>query len=195
MTDNEWYNLVKDGLDEGWKLVWEKVIVPEVRSQKNFEMMRRYSITDGDLMGMLYNDMLSNGKIELYRGEGSFQGWLRSYVRGYILNANPYKHNELSIEGAQTEHNGSETGLVLPTEDKKVLRHEAWQLTHYCLRELWNEDPDKAYIHVLKTRFFLSSEEIRDFLEISSAANVDQIFLRSIKFMRERWIKHDSIKK
>ena len=33
-------------------------------------------------------------------------------------------------------------------------------------------------------------EEIRDFLEISSTSNVDQIYSRSIKFMRETWVKH-----
>ena len=58
-------------------------------------------------------------------------------------------------------------------------------MTHWCLRKLWNEDPERSYIHVLKTRFFLSSEEIRDFLDVTSAANVDQIFSRSVKFMRE----------
>ena len=65
------------------------------------------------------------------------------------------------------------------------IRGEVWGMTHWCFRKLWNEDPERCYIHVLKTRFFLSSEEIRDFLDVSSAANVDQIFSRSVKFMRE----------
>ena len=52
MTDSEWYELVKLGDDEGWKLVWEKVISQEVKSPKNKEMMARFSLTDGDLMGM-----------------------------------------------------------------------------------------------------------------------------------------------
>jgi hypothetical protein len=65
-------------------------------------------------------------------------------------------------------------------------------MTHICLKDLWNKDPERAYVHLLKTRFHLSSEEVKDFLDISSAANVDQIFSRNIKFMREAWVKHEN---
>ncbi len=195
MTDSDWYELVKAGGDSGWKRVWEQVIVPEMKSVKNQELMKRYSLTEGDLMGMLYEDMLGRRKIDLYRGEGSFQGWLRSYVRGYILNADPNKHGEISVEQAHADGDGEGEAMVLPSQDQTVLRGEAWRLTHYCLRELWNEDPDRAYIHVLKTRFHLTSEEVKDFLDLSSAANVDQIFSRSVKFMRARWMQHDAVKK
>ena len=58
-------------------------------------------------------------------------------------------------------------------------------MTHWCFRKLWEEDPERCYVHVLKTRFFLSSKEIADFLDVSSPANVDQIFSRSVKFMRK----------
>ncbi len=195
MTDREWYESVKAGEDAGWKLVWEKVVEPDSKSVKYGGIMKKYSLDAGDLMGMLYDELLGRRKIDLYRGQGSFQGWLRTYVRGFVLNANPNKHGEISVEGAHSDADGEGEALALPTRDNRMLRDEAWRLTHYCLRELWNEDPDRAYIHVLKTRFFLSGEEIRDFLELSSAANVDQIFSRSVKFMRTRWMKHDSIKK
>ena len=100
MTDKEWHELVRQGKDEGWKLVWEKVIVPEAKSLRSAELMKKYSLTDGDLMGMLYEEMIGRKKIDLYRGEGSFAGWLKRYVRGFILSANPNKHGEISIEGA-----------------------------------------------------------------------------------------------
>jgi len=195
MTDREWHALVKAGADDGWRLVWERVVEPEATSQRSAEMMRRFSLDAGDLMGMLYNDMLGRGKIDLYRGEGSFEGWLRSYVRGYVLNANPNRHGEISLEGAHQDGEGESEAMALPTQDMEILRGEAWRLTHYCFRQLWNEDPERCYIHLLKTRFHLSSEEIRDFLDVSSAANVDQIFSRSVKFMRSAWAKNDGIAK
>ena len=108
ISDSEWCELVKAGEDAGWKLVWERVIVPETRSMRSADMMRRYSITDGDLMGMLYDEMLGRRKIDLYRGEGSFSGWLRRYVRGFILNANPNRHGEISIDGFA----GAEDGVT-----------------------------------------------------------------------------------
>ena len=186
MTDLEWRDLVKEGKDEGWKLVWERVVEPESRSMRSSELMRRYSLDVGDLMGMLYDEMIGRRKIDLYRGEGSFEGWLRRYVRGFILNADPNPHGEISIEGAHPDAEDGRTVMDIPSDDRMSrIRGEVWSMTHWCLRKLWNEDPERCYIHVLKTRFFLSSEEIRDFLDVSSAANVDQIFSRSVKFMRE----------
>ena len=103
MDDREWHMLVKEGEDAGWKLVWERVVEPESKSVRSAEMMERFSLTAGDLMGMLYEEMIGKGKIDLYRGEGSFEGWLKRYVRGYVLNADPNKHGEISIEGAHPD--------------------------------------------------------------------------------------------
>ena len=194
MTDQEWCELVKEGKDEGWKPVWERVIVPESTSMRSAELMKRYSLTDGDLMGMLFNEMIGRKKIELYRGEGSFEGWLRRYVRGFILNANPNKHGEVSIERAHPDADDGQTEMVLPTEDKKVLMKDVWIITHYCFHDLWMAGPERAYIHLLKTRYHLSSAEVKDFLDVSSTANVDQIFSRAVKFMREAWPRHDGRK-
>ena len=105
-------------------------------------------------------------------------------MRGYILAADPNQHGEVSIDGAPSEEGPSV--MDIPCDHRMAFaRNEIWGMTHWCLRKLWNEDPERCYIHVLKTRFFLSSEEIRDVLDVSSAANVDQIFSRSVKFMRE----------
>lgn len=192
MSDHEWYELVKAGEDAGWKLVWERVVEPESKSLRSSEMMKRFSLTAGDLMGMLYEDMIARDKISLYRDDGgSFEGWLRRYVRGYVLNADPNAHGEISIESAYPDADEGAETMDLPSRDIGVERAEAWRMTHLCFRDLWNDDPERAYIHLLKTRFFLSSEEIRDFLDVSSAANVDQIFSRSVKFMREAWVAHD----
>lgn len=195
MNDLEWHASVKAGEDAGWKLVWERVVEPESRSSRSAGMMRRYSLTAGDLMGMLYEEMIAEKKIDLYRGEGSFEGWLKRYVRGYVLNANPNRHGEFSIEGANEGKEGREgEALELPSEDRNQLRKEAWGFTHWLFRRLWNEDPERCYIHVLKTRFFLSSAEIKEMLDVSSAANVDQIFSRSVRFMRENWVRYETKK-
>ena len=198
MTDLEWRDLVKEGKDEGWKLVWERVVEPESRSMRSSELMRRYSLDVGDLMGMLYDDMIGRKKIDLYRGEGSFEGWLKRYVRGYVLNADPNAHGEISLDGGRRgdgDEDGTQ-GIEIPVPaGMGIARNEVWQMTHWCFRLLWNEDPLRAYIHLLKTRFHLSSEEVRDFLDVSSAANVDQIFSRSVKFMREAWPRIDRQKR
>ena len=184
MTDREWYELVKAGEDEGWKRIWEEIVEPETKSMRSAELMKKYSLDPGDLMGWLYRDMIGRGKIELFRGEGSFAGWLKTYVRGYVLNAAPDRHGEISIEGAYETDGGESEAMAIPKDDHETIRAETWRMTHWCFRKLWNEDPVRCYIHVLKTKYFLTSEEIRDFLEVSSAANVDQIFSRSVKYLR-----------
>ncbi|MBQ6330439.1 MAG: hypothetical protein IJI35_15575 [Kiritimatiellae bacterium] len=193
MPDSEWYELVKAGEDAGWKLVWERVVEPESKSMRSAEMMRRYSITDGDLMGLLYDEMIGRKKIELFRGEGSFEGWLRRYVRGFILAAAP-NSRETSIEGAFADDSGEAAPMDIPALDQRTTMRDIWVMTHECFYELWLEDPERAYIHLLKTRFFLSSAEIKDFLEVSSEANVDQIFSRNTKFLRETWARRDNLK-
>ena len=175
MDDREWHMLVKEGEDAGWKLVWERVVEPESKSVRSAEMMERFSLTAGDLMGMLYEEMIGKGKIDLYRGEGSFEGWLKRYVRGYVLNADPNKHGEISIEGAHPDAEGEGEAMSLPVYDHEMMRLEAWRMTLYFFRLLW--------------------KEIRDFLDVSSAANVDQIFSRSVKFMRESWRNWEAGKK
>ena len=191
ISDKDWFALVKAGEDAGWKRIWFKVIVPETKSLRNAELMRKYSITDGDLNGMLFDEMIGRGKIDLYRGEGSFAGWLRRYVRGYILNGDPNKHGEISIENAHPDADDGLTEMDLPAADNHVISKDVWKTTHYCFHDLWQEDPERAYVHLLKTRFHLSSEEVKDFLDVSSVGNVDQIFSRNVKYLRTAWLRHD----
>ena len=193
MTDHEWYSLVKDGLDDGWRLVWERVVEPESKSLRSAGMMQRFSLTAGDLMGMLYEDMIGRRKIDLYRDDGgSFQGWLRRYVRGYVLAADPSRRGEISIESGRTGQDGENSGIEIPSSDTGIVRNEAWNMTHLCFRDLWNSGPEKAYVMLLKTRFHLSSEETCEMLGISSPSNVDQIFSRAVKFMRNAWARWDA---
>ena len=187
-AEREWATALGRGEDAAWKRVWENVIVPETRLPKSRDLMNRYSITDGDLMGMLFDEMVGRGKISLYRGEGSLAGWLRKYVRGFITAANPAKHGEISINAPAGDEE-DQKDIDIPTQDHAAYMREIWNITHKCFVKLWNEDPERAYVHLLKTRFFFTSEEVKDFLDISSTANVDQIFSRNIKFMRAAWPK------
>ena len=192
MTDIEWHAAVKAEDGEAWRLVDEQAVGPECRSRKNAEIMAKHSISREELLAMLYEDMIGRGKIDLYRAGGSFQGWLRRYVRGYILAAAGTRQDEtVDPTGGETDEDGVPAGVELPFSDAEVSRKEVWNIAHLCLRDLWNEDPERALVLLFKTRFFLSGEEIRDLLEVSSSANVDQIFSRAVRFMREDWTRRE----
>jgi hypothetical protein len=48
----------------------------------------------------------------------------------------------------------------------------------------------QAYVMLLKLRFHMSSLEIKERLGVSSAANVDQMFARAIRRMKEEKVKY-----
>ncbi len=187
-TDRDWADKLAQGDPSAWDKVYQKVVVAELKSPKIRQMLLKYSLSEHDLVGMLFEEMVGRQKISLYRGEGSLAMWLRKYIRGFVFSSDPRKHGELSIEGiASLNEDSNQTSFDIPIDDNRVFRNEVWAITHRCFRELWAEDPERAYILLLKTRFFLTSEEVKEFLDVSTSANVDQIFSRSVKFMRAAW--------
>lgn len=209
LSDHEVYELLKLRDDLAWKLVWEKVVLAEAKSLRSSAMMRQWGVTSEELLSMLFMDMVGKGKLELYRDDGgSLWGWLRTYVRGYILRANPAERREISLEGAGAADAEDEGGRSFeekvskmmsdaagrdanPGEDPAVRRREEWELVQNCFGELWKENPLRAYVHLLKLRLNLSSTEIKDMLGISSEANVDQLFSRALKDMRKLKDEHE----
>ena len=189
-SEHEIYELLKLQDAEAWRLAWENAVLPEARSLRSGQMARRFGITAEEMMSLLYVEMIGGGKINLFRDDGgSLWGWMRQYVRGYITRANPNPHGEFSLEGTAEENEHGEP-MAIPTEDFNVLRSEVWDMTHLCFKELWNDDPRKAYVLFLKTRMHLSSAEVAEMFDLTEA-NVDQIFSRSVKQMRENWRKHE----
>ena len=190
-SDHDWWLKLKEGLDPAWKRLWFEVIVPETKLSRNAELMRKYGVTAGDLNGMLFEEMVGEGKFDLYRDDGgSLAGWLRRYVRGYITRANPAAHGEFSLDGTADLNEHGEP-MAIPVEDRGLLRSEAWFMTHLCFKDLWNDDPRKAYVLLFKTRFHFSSKEVAMMLDIPNEAAVDQIFSRAVKDMRAAWAYHD----
>lgn len=194
--DHEFFEAVKAEKDEGWKRVWFDVIVPETSGATNAALMKKWSVTAGDLMGRLYEEMIGRGKIDLYRDDGgSFAGWLRTYVRGFIRRSNPNAHGEFSLE-ATAEHDERGEQMPIPVDDKGrgFILHDVWFTTHKCFLDLWNDDPRKAYVMLCRTKLGLSAVETAEFLGISNKDAVDQIFSRAVKAMRAAWPRHDKTK-
>ena len=189
MDDKQWHAKLLESDDAAWALVSEKVVGSIAKNRKFGELMNRYSITSDDLMSMLFEEMIMRSKLSLYRGEGSLAGFLKQYVKGFVYASNPARHGEYSLDGNADGGSGRTPSKDIPFDDVSSMRKEAWHLTHICFRKLWNLDPERAYIHLLKTRFHFSSEEIKNFLDVSSVGNVDKIFSRNIQFMRKSWPK------
>ena len=207
-SDHEIYELLKLQDAEAWRLAWEKAVLPEARGLRSGQMARRFGITAEEMMSLLYVEMIGGRKIELYRDDGgSLWGWMRTYVRGYVHQADPSKKREISLEGADfggdsddgpsfeekvskmvSDARGRDSS---PFEDPAVRRKEEWELVQKCFGDLWKKNPMRAYVHLLKLRMNLSSTEIKCMLGVSSEANVDQLFSRALKDMRELKVQHE----
>ena len=207
-SEHDIYELLKLQDAEAWRLAWEKAVLPEARSLRSGQMARRFGVTAEEMMSLLYVEMIGGGKINLYRDDGgSLWGWMRTYVRGYIHQADPARKKEISLEGADfgdesdggasfeekvskmvSDSRGRESS---PLEDPAMRRKEEWELVQKCFGDLWKKNPMRAYVHLLKLRMNLSSTEIKCMLGVSSEANVDQLFSRALKDMRELKVQHE----
>lgn len=207
-SEHEIYELLKLQDAEAWRLAWENAVLPEARSLRSGQMARRFGITAEEMMSLLYVEMIGGGKINLFRDDGgSLWGWMRTYVRGYVHQADPAKKREVSLEGVDfgDESDGgsnfedkvskmvsdSRGRDASPFEDPAMRRKEEWELVQKCFGDLWKKNPMRAYVHLLKLRMNLSSTEIKCMLGVSSEANVDQLFSRALKDMRELKVKHE----
>ena len=151
--------------------------------------------------------MVGAGKLDNYRCGGSLVGWLRSYLRGYLARCNPERSRFVSIDERYENEEGESVGSLgdeiafsqsdarsrdaYAGEDLQVLEHERWNVAQKCFRNLWKGNTMQAYVMLLKLRFHMSSLEIKDRLGITSTANVDQMFSRAVKRMREEKVKYD----
>ena len=160
LSEHEIYELMKLQDDLAWRLVWEKAVLAEAKSLRSSRMAREWGVTPEELMGILYEEMIAKGKIELFRDDGgSLWGWLRQYVRGYIRRANPSARGEVSLEGADESGFGDDEGGTSytdkiskmlsdaqgrdsnPHEDPAVRRREEWELVQSCFGDLWSCSP------------------------------------------------------
>ena len=200
-TDHELFTLLKEQDAAAWTVVWEKAVLAEARSLRSSELARKWGVSPESMMSDLYDDMIAKGRLNLYRDDGgSVIGWLRRYVRGYVMQANPARRREVSLDSAFDGDDGdgralsekipaaaseSASGTSFTSMDPDIGRRETWEMVQSCFRKLWRKHPKRAYVHLLKLRMNLSSAEIRDMLGISTQANVDQLFSRAVKAMQE----------
>lgn len=207
LSDHEVWELLKAQDAEAWALAAKKAVLAELQSLRSGQKARDWGVSGEELLSMLYIEMVGRGKLELYRDDGgSLWGWMRSYVRGYVRRGRPdgrvasiEASEELAEEGRQTlmdkiSREASEKGCgetLGMHEDPLMRRRERWELVQKCFGDLWKKNPRRAYVHLLKLRMGMSSAEIKRMLGASSEANVDQMFSRAAKDMRELKEQHE----
>lgn len=191
-----------------WEFVLQKVIDQERRSSANNRKRLSWNVSMDSLISRLYDEMMGKHKLDAYEGRGSLIGWMRSYLRGYLAQENPSRMREVSIDGivkGDGDDNISSftdvvsfmvsdysSGRAYADEGDQVLKRERKRIARRCFRDLWVGNSIQAYVMLLKARFLMSSQEIKERLGVSSASNVDQMFTRAVRKMREAKEKYEN---
>ena len=201
--------LLKNNEAGAWEFFLEKLIDQEAKSPSSSRKCADWGVAFSDLIGRFYEDMMYNRRLWKWEGRGSLYGWARLYLRGYLNELNPNGNGRLVDIDACAENDelsptyslGERISAELSEknrrdpyvgEDLRVLRNERWKIAENCFKELWQENSVQAYVLLLKTRFHMSSLEIKERFGISSAANVDQLFSRAVKKMKEAKVKYET---
>lgn len=199
LSDRELAELLKAEDRGAWNHVLRKLVSQEAGSFLQVRKRDDWGVCLEELLGELYEDMIGRRKLWNYKGEGSLLGWMRAYLRGYLNRKNPHLTKTVKIDGVarpaadkiSKEMSDGTALYAYRTEDLEVLRHERLEIAQRCFVDLWRENSMQAYVMLLKVRFQMSSLEIKERLGISSAANVDQMFSRAVKKMKELKVKHE----
>ena len=208
LNDHDLCELLKNEDASAWKHFLKVLVDQEKKSCANNRKRFDWGVAIEDLLGRLYEDMIYNKRLWKWQGRGSLYGWVRVYLRQYLNEYNPAGDGRtVDIEDGIEDEEGrvamtlgdkisaevSEINRKDPYggEDLQVLQHERWEIAGKCFRDLWQENSIQAYVLLLKTRFHMSSLEIKERFGVSSAANVDQMFARAVKKMKEARVKYE----
>ncbi|MBP5791903.1 MAG: hypothetical protein J6W80_06590 [Kiritimatiellae bacterium] len=208
LGDRELVRLLAAEDPEAWEYVLQQLTRQEKASLSRSLKREAWGVSIEDLLGELYEDMIGKEKLRNYDGKGSLIGWMRSYMRGYLTRKNPNLSRFVDIDGEVAPADSESPSLTLGDKiakevsdgtslyaygggDPEVLKRERLDMARKCFTDLWKENSVQAYVMLFKTRFQMSSLEIMDRLGISSAANVDQMFSRAVRKMKELKVKHD----
>ncbi|MBO4287781.1 MAG: hypothetical protein J5985_06420 [Kiritimatiellae bacterium] len=104
-----------------WSYVLEKIIAQEKKSLSNSRKRFDCGIRIEDLLGELYEDMVSRKKLDHYKGTGSLIGWMRVYLRGYLNRCNPNTGTFEPLDTGWTDAEGNES----PTLEEKISFEES----------------------------------------------------------------------
>lgn len=163
-----------------WEVVREKSVRMEMNRFRHSRIVRSWHVSEDELLSMLFEEMVGRGKLTLYRGEGDLYGWLGKYVIGYIHRANPSGRREAPACDILAEVGIDSAKALSCRDDRRFIER--------CFGALWRKSPVRAYAYYLKMGEQLSSQEVRDLLGLSSAANVDKLTSRFRKELREKAI-------
>ena len=167
--------LLKDGNDDAWRYVLLRVVVPVLHRPMIAKIKADRRLSDLDVLGMLFEQLIQKRDIDNYAYKCPVVYWMRPYVFKVVMEY--CKKNDAPVSDENYLN-------VLKDENAPMPNSDLFEEARVCFNRLWKEDKLKARVHYLKTVSEMSSRDIMRLLNISSEANVNQLFSRACRLMR-----------
>lgn len=167
--------LLKEGNDDAWRYVLFRAVVPVLHRPMLAKIKSDRHLSDLDVLGMLFEQLIQKKDIDNYACKCPIIYWIRPYVFKVVMEY--CKKNDAPVSDESFIN-------VLKDEATPIPNAEMFEEARMCFNRLWKEDQLKARVHYLKTVSEMSSRDIMRLLNISSEANVNQLFSRACRLMR-----------
>ena len=163
-----------------WDSVHKRVVVPLF--WKYASDMQPLGLTKEDLRGRLFEMMVHEKKLSSYGYRCPLFNWLWVCLARDILRKLKRDGRVVIVDSESEVYKGIDSK---PPVWKEIEVNEAVALAGSDFAKLWRKNPMQSYVLLLRAKMKMSSEQIRDLLNISSVASVDKMTERARKEMVE----------
>lgn len=175
VDDHALVDLLWKGDNDAWRYVYARSVLPLLKRPSLGMMVSDRQRSDLDVCGAVFEYLLAKRKLDLYDYKCPVVYWIRFWVAKDILEYCRKNDIPMSDEGLE---------IVLIDGRDVFAISELREEINLCYRRLREEEPPMARVLYLKVREDRPSKDIAKLLNTTSA-NVDQLYSRARKKMRE----------
>lgn len=176
LDDHELVRLLWSGDDSAWRYIYARSVVPMITRPLLRQILIDRHRDDLDVCAAVMNYLLGERKLAAFDFRCPVIYWIRYWVFKDILRYCKKNDNPLSDAGLNES-----TLMVQELDVRWLLKDEiAW-----CMQQLWSRDRTKALVLQLRAIEGLTAAETMMKLGLSSVDNVNQLYSRAIKMMKE----------
>lgn len=175
VDDHTLVDLLWKGDNDAWRFVYARAVLPLLKRPSLGKMVTDRNRSDLEICGAVFEYLVAKKKLDLYDFKCPVVYWIRFWVTKDILEYCRKNDNPVSDEGLEA--------VLIDGRDAFAI-NELREEINLCYRRLREEEPPMARVLYLKVREERPSKDIAKLLKTSSA-NVDQLYSRARKKMRE----------
>ena len=184
MNDNDLIDLLLKDDPQAWDYVILELITPLCRAQKYLSLCSKYSISPDSLVTQVWMVLRNNDfrKLRLFRFGASFTTYLYIIVR----EAHRYeiKENVGKIPYELSEDDDFCSQIADREKSDSAELKDEMRYANELLARLWDDNPQQAWVLLMRNSLKLSAKDVATFLNESSE-NVDQMNSRAKSKMKQ----------